>query len=75
MLVSPFFVFFFFFAKSVSPLVAGVRAPKLVIPEGAVVSVQATSFQAVQGVVGSLAPTGGDTSMGKTLGVADLDPV
>ena len=39
------------------------------------VSVQATSFQAVQGVVGSLAPTGGDTSMGKTLGVAALDLV
>ena len=38
-------------------------------------SVQATSFQAVQGVVGSLAPTGGDTSMGKAPSVAALDPI
>ena len=33
-------------------------------------SVQAASFQTAQGVEGSLAPTGGDTSMGKTPGVA-----
>ena len=33
-------------------------------------SVQAASFQTTQGVEGSLAPTGGDTSMGKTPGVA-----
>ena len=56
MLVSPFFGFFFFFffffffvsfAKFVSPLDAGVRAPELVIPEGAVGFVQAASFQDV----------------------------
>ena len=33
-------------------------------------SVHAASFQTAQGVEGSLAPTGGDTSMGKTPGVA-----
>ena len=38
-------------------------------------SIQAANFQTVQGVKGSLAPTRGDTSMGKTLGVAALDPV
>ena len=38
-------------------------------------SVQAASFQTVQGVEGSLAPTGGDTSIGKTPCVAALDPV
>ena len=38
-------------------------------------SVQAASFQTVQAVEGSLAPTGGDTSIGKTPGVAALDPV
>ena len=47
----------------------------LSLPEGAVGSIQAASFQTVQGVEGSLAPTRGDTSMGKTPGVAALDPV
>ena len=64
MLVSPFFAFFFFcFWLSLS------------LPEGAVGSIQAANFQTVQGVKGSLAPTRGDTSMGKTPGVAALDLV
>ena len=54
---------------------AGVRDPELVIPDRAVGSIQAASFQIVQGIEGSLAPTGGDTSRGKTLGMATLDPV
>ena len=37
-------------------------------------SVQAAGFQTAQKVEGSLAPTGGDTSMGETPGVAALDP-
>ena len=37
-------------------------------------SIQATGFQTVQRVEGSLAPTRGDTSMGETPGVAALDP-
>ena len=61
MLVSPFFVFFFWLSLS--------------LPEGAVGSIQAASFQTLQGVEGSLAHTRGDTSMGKTPGVAALDPV
>ena len=36
-------------------------------------SVQAASFQTAQGVEGSLTPTRGDTSMGKTPGVAAQD--
>ena len=40
-------LFFFFLTKSVSPLDAGVRAPELVIPKGAVGSIQAASFQTV----------------------------
>ena len=60
MLVSPFFFFFWL---------------SLSLPEGAVGSIQAASFQTVQGVEGSLAPTGGDTSIGKTPGVVALDPV
>ena len=71
----PPFFFFLSLAKFVSPLDASVRAPELVIPEGVVGSVQAASFQTVQGVEGSLAPTGGDTSIGKTPCVAALDPV
>ena len=38
-------------------------------------SIQAASFQTTQGIEGSLVPTGGDTSMGKTLDVAALDPI
>ena len=66
-----FFLFFFFFFTGVD---TGVRDSEFVIPEGAVGSVQAAGFQTAQKVEGSLAPTGGDTSMGETPGVAALDP-
>ena len=80
--LSSFFFFFFFGTKSVSffffflftGVDTGVRDFEFVIPEGAVGSVQAAGFQTAQKVEGSLAPTGGDTSMGETPGVAALDP-
>ena len=43
------------------------------VPEEVVGSVQATSFQTVQGVEGSLTPTRGDTSMGRAPRVAALN--
>ena len=58
MLVSPFFFFFWL---------------SLSLPEGAVGSIQAASFQTVQGVKGSLTPTRGDTSMGRAPRVAALN--
>ena len=72
--MSPFFFILFFIFFIFIGVDTCVRDSKLVIPKGAMGSIQAASFQIAQGVEGFLAPTRGDTSMGKTPGVATLDP-
>ena len=52
----------------------GVRDSKFVVPERVVESVQVADLQTTQKAKGSLAPVGGDTTMGDTPRVATLDP-
>ena len=52
----------------------GVRDSEFVVPERVVESVQVADLQTTQKAKGSLAPVGGDTTMGDTPGVAASDP-